>query len=488
MKKSNSFIATIILGISLVSCASTKSIPEKKVKLDFEAPIRASFSVIDLDEDLAAVKYLVTTSYAGYPQALEKGFDVDASINEIKEATLNNLTSLGMVDSKYYQNKIFEVLSRDMKVNDMHFSVSGFGVSTRPVAKYLRFTDLYFERNGEEYFLYKTEDDRIPVGAKFTGPERNLYEYFFEDRVIYRYAVYATPGTNRLTVSLNGEQYPVSVIKNEELKSKSKLTNVIETDDCVYVSLNTFSISSTGNDYFLFFETCKKLATENPNKTVILDLRQNGGGIVYFASQLIASIYFPYDTEEHMDFYNFLLKESYKHQLEQKSEADREKREFYKKQLDAQNKNELESGYVRDQEIVLENNDVLETYDKDSLMKRRVIILMDGGSASSSEYTIGLSYLSKDADVTLVGNRTVGAVDYVSNWDYVLPKSGLRMFYGKYFGASPCITQNENFHGEGEGFWPDWWTTNENILNTLVQLTGDESLSEKLPELGKYKY
>ncbi len=485
MKKLSVFCVVVFSALAMISCASSQGEKEKKIRLDFDAPIRASFSTVDLDEDLATLKYLVTTAYAGYPQAQENGFDADASIAEIREAALKNLTSLGMIDSEFYQNKIFEVLNRDMKLNDMHFTVQGFGNSSKSIAKYLRFTNLYFEEKGDEYYSLYSDDERIPMGAKFTGPEKNLYETFYEDRILYRYAVYAAPNTTRLTVSLDGEQYPVSVIKPEEFTYTGKLTGFIESDECIYVSLTSFNIAETGNDYYQFCEITKKISNADPEKTVILDLRGNGGGVLYFAPQLVASMYFPVGTEEHMNFYNFLLNESNKHQVQIKSEADEQKREYYKKQFDAVNKVKEESEYSRDSDIVLENNDIVETYSKDSETDRTVIILMNGGTASTSEYTIGLSYLAKDSNVILVGNRTCGAVDYVSNWSYTLPKSGLKLFFGSLFGASPCVLQNENFKGEGEGFWPDWWTTNENILNTLIQLTEDQSLSEKLAGLNK---
>ena len=41
----------------------------------------------------------------------------------------------------------------------------------------------------------------------------------------------------------------------------------------------------------------------------------------------------------------------------------------------------------------------------------------------------------------------------------------------------------KNWHGEGFGVYPDVWTNGAELLETLVNLTGDESLREKIQNI-----
>ena len=40
-----------------------------------------------------------------------------------------------------------------------------------------------------------------------------------------------------------------------------------------------------------------------------------------------------------------------------------------------------------------------------------------------------------------------------------------------------------NWHGEGNGVYPDIWSTDEDLLETLVSVTGDRGLKEVLGDL-----
>ena len=162
-------------------------------------------------------------------------------------------------------------------------------------------------------------------------------------------------------------------------------------------------------------------------------------------------------------------------------------KKFYKKSWEAAEENDKNNPYNRDVEMTEEDTDILKIYDLEAEQHKKVYVLIDSGSASASEYTTGMLSLIKNADVTLVGGRSWGAVEYVGMRGFPLPKSGIGIRIGNYYGAPPCISQNEKFHGEGEGFYPEWWVDNKNMLNTLIQLTGDSSLEEKLSGLEKWQ-
>ena len=47
------------------------------------------------------------------------------------------------------------------------------------------------------------------------------------------------------------------------------------------------------------------------------------------------------------------------------------------------------------------------------------------------------------------------------------------------------LSKNPKWHGDTKGFYPDYWATNETILDTLVYLTKDEELRTALKGLEK---
>lgn len=491
MKKVRALAAGIILSFILVSCASTsgekvKASPQKDYKFDFSTKTLGSFSVVDLDEELEVLKYLMQTTYAGYETAVANGFDIDRSIGEIKKDVLENLNSLGMIDTARFQKTIFNVFMRDMKNNDMHFSVHGYDVGAyNQISKDICWTDIYVGEENGKLVIIQSGSDKIPVGAEYTGGEKNLYKAFLGDKEVYRYGVFSNPNTKRLTVSLEGESVPVSVTEKGKWFYKENNTNVIETEESVYVSLSSFSMYGNPLLYNLFFDLCKKISNTDPEKPLILDLRSNSGGSVFLADQLVASIYYPFDIPLHMEFYDFLMMESGKYKNRISSSALDQYNEYTKKEWEL--RTSVTDEYNRELEKNEEDADIAEIFYKEPLQHKKVYVLMDEDTASASEYAIGLLGLVPDADVTLIGSRTYGSVSYYDLHRYPLPKSGLYLRLATIDGAPPYITDDDHFFGEGEGFRPDWWVSNDQLLNTLIQLTGDQSLSEYLRGLEKWQ-
>ena len=98
-----------------------------------------------------------------------------------------------------------------------------------------------------------------------------------------------------------------------------------------------------------------------------------------------------------------------------------------------------------------------------------------------------MTYLLKEKgiNVTLVGENTWGGIKYGGMLGNYLPNSGLYTNTGIYFGEAPALQAIPNWKGEGMGFFPDYWATNDTILSTLVELTQDDQLKETLKDLGK---
>jgi hypothetical protein len=126
--------------------------------------------------------------------------------------------------------------------------------------------------------------------------------------------------------------------------------------------------------------------------------------------------------------------------------------------------------------------------------KGNIYVLTNHNSASCSEYTIAylklieeIANTSTASDIPQIrlyhiGENTNGAVSYFNPMVYNLPNSGIQL----YFPSAYCPPfDNPAFKGEGCGWHPDYWTTNRNLLNTLIQLTGDKELKDTLAGLDK---
>ena len=121
-----------------------------------------------------------------------------------------------------------------------------------------------------------------------------------------------------------------------------------------------------------------------------------------------------------------------------------------------------------------------------------IYILTNHYSASCSEYTIAYTKLIEELTSTAkdsqkihfyqIGENTNGAVSYYNPMVYNLPNSGIYLYFPSAY--TPPF-EDPAFKGEGCGWHPDYWTTNRNLLNTLIQLTGDKELKDTLAGLDK---
>lgn len=116
-----------------------------------------------------------------------------------------------------------------------------------------------------------------------------------------------------------------------------------------------------------------------------------------------------------------------------------------------------------------------------------IYLLTDPYSASCSEYTVALAHnMAKNTDVKIcqIGQNTNGAVFYFNLHAVVLPYSGGWLTLPTAVNRTKNFDY-DNFKGEGFGWFPDYWSSNQNIANTLVNLTGDNQLQETLKGLEK---
>ena len=86
-------------------------------------------------------------------------------------------------------------------------------------------------------------------------------------------------------------------------------------------------------------------------------------------------------------------------------------------------------------------------------------------------------YLGKNA--IIIGENTLGCIEYGNVYYYTLPNSRLS-FHVSAATYGPSFNTFSNWHGEGKGIYPDIWATDEDMLETIIAVTGDEGLREIL--------
>lgn len=105
-----------------------------------------------------------------------------------------------------------------------------------------------------------------------------------------------------------------------------------------------------------------------------------------------------------------------------------------------------------------------------------MIILLDRNSCSASEEICVLAkeFFGKEK-VILVGENSGGCIEYGATTDFYLPNSELS-FHIPTAVCTPFMERLDSWHGEGNGIYPDIWSTDEDMAETLVNITKDEGL------------
>ena len=114
--------------------------------------------------------------------------------------------------------------------------------------------------------------------------------------------------------------------------------------------------------------------------------------------------------------------------------------------------------------------------------KGKLILLTDKNVASSGEDFVLYSDLVFENKVIQIGQNTSGCLFYGNICDYYLPNSGIkcRLSLSDF---SFSAKANKRFHGEGNGLYPDYWSTNEDLNDSILFVTQDQQMYEVLKDV-----
>ena len=499
----------ILLGSLFVSCATTKVEGQERVEyknINYKIEDKVFLTQQDLREDCDMLKYILYTCYAGIDEAIEMGFDLDGTIEEIyNKAWDSRQKHSNLVERSVLSNAITTTMAKKLTNTDQHIALAG----NIKDSVCLYYSNIYFEKQGEKYIVSKSDVESIKVGDEYTGPENNIYNSISEEGITYRFGVMTKSRIKSAVISINGEKISVPAKTDKVIPSQSYWTGIQSTDKTLYMSLGgsvmAYGISDVSDNFSYAWDNfIKKISDQAKGKTnIIFDLRSNHGGYCqYPAKMLTAAYYYNHSDKDFTDnitakllnettvgctqIVSPFIMQQFKtlYTKNWKNDFDRlkpEVQDYFKKYWRTMQFKPTRTFIDLDKY----NCTIEELPEPD--FKGNVYVLINQDSCSAAEYGIEMAYLLKEkgVNVTLVGENTWGGIKYAGMFTFHLPHSGLYTYTGIDFGEAPALQSIPNWKGEGMGFFPDYWATNDTILSTLVELTGDTQLKETLKDLGK---
>ena len=529
MKKDNSkkigkfqFLICVVLGIEvLVWFAGCKSVPKNQENVSSKKIIQTD-KPIDYsltgnratNKDFEYLKTYLTQCYVGYDEAKKNGFDVDQAIHKMKwHYTMSRLshkrqkkekreqyTFHNGVDNWAMSYAVGRVLHSEMGkagIKDVHFAVRG-DKNFRNVSPKLWpvFSNLYFEKQGDEYFVSASPIEEIKAGMKFTDDEGNLYKYFLDGKEFYQFIPMSELYLKESSINLNGKKYTVPVFYDDKFEYKKNYIGFEETEDSIYISLSDcmLGVNESKEIYDQMMkrldEVCELAKNSVNKKNIILDLRGNSGGYRMYPERVLKSVFYGNSEVKSMVYSNFtnhfdsgtltLISKEIAWQVYQHdkatpgfSEAEIQNAKSAYEEL-AANPKRVYDGLL---DPVLQELPQVRNSD----FNGKFYILIDTNSASAAELTVAFSYLEDKDKVVLIGTKSAGCIEYGGRYEYKLPYSEVEISLCRSnMSRIACLAQNPHWHGDTYGFYPDYWCQNKDLLNTLIDLTGDKELKTTL--------
>jgi len=489
-------LCLFIAGISLTSCKKTS---ERKLRNE------------DID---TAIEY-ITQAYAPYDDAVKLGFDIKKARRTIKWKYIESKLAHKFRNHNHKEYKIVNGIDNwamawavgqalmDFPVKDMHLRVWGIdNDSFWWTHEWAALSDIKFIRKGDDFVVYSSGVEGIKTGMKFTGDAENMQKTSGGRLELYRYIYFPKNYTREIEISLDNKNYTVPVFYNAPTAKASAQAGFAETKDTVYISLKDFSFKKDEEKNLFdeaekeFYDVLEKVKACVLNKqNVIIDLRGNPGGFAGYGTELLASVFYGSNERKIKQFpalannYDYgtltldspvIVKRRYDEIMNSENYNEQEKNAI-KEKYDYSLRNKTRSWDGLDKPVMTEIPKLDNTE-----FTGKIYILIDENSSSASEHTVALSFISKMNDVILVGMNSCGCIDFAGVYTYELPNSRVKIsLAASDKRRTPIFSQNPHWKGDTKGFYPDYWASSSELLDTLINLTGDKELKKALKGLEK---
>ena len=531
--------ACMIAGLLVFSLIAHLISPVESKRMVKKSKVLNELTLEQQKKDLNYLRYYLTQNYINYDTMVENGFDIDDVFDQIEKALKKDRHNNNTIESNIFRSTISRIVIQNINIVDKHFSVCGVGQKDN----LFYFSDIYIKAqettNGTKYIVVKNQEEDFPEnvkkyihklepadikpGQEYTGSTDNLYQWFDGKEKIYRFGTIAKGDINNVFIQIDGKPVKAPVRSTYSL-SNVKAQGFKETEKSLYLSLSNFMFEQASgstlqernkNEFDKLIKNAKDKSKGKEN--IIIDLRGNPGGELLRSAMILGNLF--YDEKDiSADLFQFLtnlidddyviyspslgskyrslffmqIKNSFKNRKNskknEKHESEIYSEEIYKKFFHQRTRNAFLQLLIPHRKIVKF------PYKKSSITRLpensfhgTIYLLTDPYSASCSEYTVALAHnMAKNTDVKIcqIGQNTNGAVFYFNPHAVVLPYSGGWLTLPTAVNRTKNFDY-DNFKGEGFGWFPDYWSSNQNIANTLVNLTGDNQLQETLKGLEK---
>lgn len=490
------FIFAIVCGIcgAKPKIISSEPCEYRDVSCDFfgyQKWFKDEISCGQAEEDLDYFVYLLKTGYSGYDLMVEKGFDE----NDFKNEILKNLNSKDYVSSECFA----EICKDKLKpfINDSHFQIIGKrNVYTLSEKFICYWSDCFVEKKCDKFYSINCKSN-VPVGLEYKSDLKNLFYYPAKGKNIYRIGALSSKKLQNIEISFNDKIYEIEVKEDGAIEKTSARYKTLETDDSAYIALNSFYLpyekSPNRKTMDIIFNKFIDCGNKYKNKkNIILDMRSNEGGNAAYLSAMFFNLYSKNKQKnnnkikEDMDKWfvsSFSFRENivspltceaaYLLKTKRNEKISRAERILYTRIKKNPEKRIEKSGYEKSR-----------YFKGKSLSAGKIIILTDRNSCSAGEIAIPLAKdIFGDKDVLSIGENTFGAVSSWNTMAICLPNSKIGI--NTAFAKNLMLNKYKNWHGEGKGFYPDYWSTGEDLNETIFLATNDKAMKEKLGKISE---
>lgn len=431
-----------------------------------------------IENDCEQLKQYLSNCAIDISYAIDDGLNIDEVINNIKNSyvkyTEKLLKSENLMPNErgiYEKAFAYAVTSELGKLPNKNSS--SFLVSENVRYNFFKnififVSDIFFEKIGSDYFVYESNNDKVLNGMIYKGDEKNLVFTIKDGHKLYRFVQFSAYQIE--TAELILRELTVEIPVYIDIYKLDNYVNIDYSfkDKTLYARIDSFYPASSDINIYMkkLNEICANLGSSN---NVILDLRENIGGINDYFLPIL---------------YTLLFGENYQNN-ETECKAIQSQIDFgvnilntelIRKQIN-QNGDYWEYGSENPDEKIISQE-----YDENSIIKYtpkykgKVYVLMNKNTELEAELFIAMLKYYFGENCITIGHNSFGFYDYKAPFSYLLDDSKIKIYLSCYDYCQNYYFKNSQWHGDTEGFSPDYWIFSDYNIDAKDIISYIESL------------